>query len=101
MLTRYGVGEKFEVNYDDMDKLKTYQVTELPSHRDMYGYVAKEFLQKIFVGGGQWMVNGAFDLPEENSLNKMFPEIKTMGVDEMLELSWKGNRRFFACRHHY
>lgn len=77
-----------------MDKLKTQQVTELPSHHEMYAHVSKEFIRRIFAVQGQWMVNGAFNLPEENTLNHMFPEIQTMTVELMLENSWKGNRGY-------
>jgi len=43
-------------------------------------------LQTMF---GLYVVYGIFTVPEDQALNKKFPEIETMSVDEVLGL-WKG-----------
>ena len=89
-VTNEMIGGKFEVHYDTVEKLKIHQVTELPSHHELYGFISKESIQRIFAVTGQWMVSGAFDLPDEDTLNKMFPDIETLTVESMLEKCWKG-----------
>lgn len=37
-----------------------------------------------------WLVDGFYDLPKENTLNEKFPAIKTLTVKEMVEQNWKG-----------
>ncbi|PVH81493.1 NAD(P)-binding protein [Cadophora sp. DSE1049] len=83
-------GRSFTINYDDLEKLKTSQVTELPSHVPVYPFFPKEKLQHVFAVFGQWVAAGFFDLPVENSLNAKFPDIKTLTVKEMLDQTWKG-----------
>ncbi|KAI8654201.1 NmrA domain-containing protein [Fusarium sp. Ph1] len=57
-------GTKFTVNYDPVEKLKKGEISELP-------------------GQGHW------NLPEENSLNRRFPEIETLKVKDAFK-GWEG-----------
>ncbi|GFG20810.1 hypothetical protein IFM5058_10787 [Aspergillus udagawae] len=80
---------KFDVTYDSEEKLKLFQVTELPSHRPVYPFLPKEQLQHVMAVLGQWSDAGAFNLPEEHTLNKRFPEIKSRSMAELLQEAWK------------
>ncbi|RHZ56606.1 aromatic alcohol reductase [Aspergillus thermomutatus] len=82
-------GTKFDVKYDSEEKLKTFQVTELPSHPPVYPFLPKEQLQYILAVFGQWTEAGAFNLPEADTLNKRFPEIKPLSMIELLQQAWK------------
>jgi hypothetical protein len=56
----------------------------------MYPHIAKPALQRRYAMFGRYVVNGLMPLPEEKSLNKMFPQIKTKTVEEEVS-DWKGN----------
>ncbi|CAD0021147.1 hypothetical protein D6C86_03754 [Aureobasidium pullulans] len=88
-LTTLPPGTKFNVVYDDMDKLKTFQTSELPSHASIYPYFPKEKLQYMFAAFGMWAVGGYFNLPEDKAINHKFPNIKPLSVKQMLETSWQ------------
>jgi hypothetical protein len=83
------IGSKFTVSYDSLQKLKEGRVTELPSHHTAYPYFPKPILQSVFSKFGIYVITGLFDMPEEKSLNKQFPEIKTKSVREVIS-AWKG-----------
>ncbi|GMG22393.1 unnamed protein product [Aspergillus oryzae] len=83
------LGTKFDVTYDGEEKLKTFQVTELPSHPPVYPFFAKEQLQYILAVFGQWTEAGAFNLPDEVTLNKQFPDIKPLSMNDLLQAAWK------------
>ncbi|GME39002.1 Pyridoxal-phosphate dependent enzyme [Neofusicoccum parvum] len=83
-------GTKFEIHYDDLQKLKKGEVTELPHHPPVYQFFPKERLQGMFAFFGYNMATGLFNLPTEDSLNKKFPEIKTLTAKDVLEQVWKG-----------
>ncbi|KAE8312106.1 NAD(P)-binding protein [Aspergillus transmontanensis] len=82
-------GTKFDVTYDDEEKLKTFQVTELPSHPAVYPFFPKEELQHVLAVLGQCVEAGAFNLPDEVTLNKQFPDIKPLSMNELLQAAWK------------
>ena len=82
-------GVKFNITHDSEEKLKTFQVTELPAHPSMYASLPKETLQYILATFGRWSNDGDFDLPEEESLNRRFPEIQPRTVRDVLEQGWK------------
>ncbi|KAM3516613.1 hypothetical protein NHJ13051_009742 [Beauveria bassiana] len=75
---------KFRVEYDSVEKLKTGQITELPSHRAFYPFFPKEMLQGIFASIGITLESGAFDLKPRRTLNDDFPDIKTKTVRELV-----------------
>jgi len=76
--------------YDDLEKLKTFQVSELPSHPALYPFFPKQQLQLMFAAFGMWVVAGFFDLPAEKALNARFPNVKPLTVKQMLDVTWKG-----------
>ncbi|PNP53746.1 hypothetical protein THARTR1_05870 [Trichoderma harzianum] len=80
---------KFSVTYDSVEKLEKGEVSELPSNAAEYKYLPKHVLQAYFSKFGQYIIAGLFDIPAEKSLNKVFPEVKTTTVEEVLGL-WKG-----------
>lgn len=82
-------GSKFEVHYDGTEKLKSGKITELPSHIASYSFFPKEMLQPLYAAFGLLMATGRFNMPEEKTLNKKFPEIKTLKAKELLEQAWK------------
>ncbi|PKY06268.1 NAD(P)-binding protein [Aspergillus campestris IBT 28561] len=82
-------GVRFNVTHDSEEKLKTFQATELPSHPSMYAFMPKEQLQYILATFGRWSNAGGLDLPEDESLNRRFPEIQPRSVRDVLEEGWK------------
>ena len=82
-------GSKFTVTRDSVDKLEKGEMTELPSHASAYSRIPKPLLQARFALFGLYCVNGLFHLPEERSLNEVFPQIKTKTVEEVIGV-WKG-----------
>ena len=80
------VGSKFDVVYDSVEKLRRGKITELPSHAAAYSFVPKSVLYGIQSKFGLYVAYGMFDLPEEGSLNQLFPEIETITVEEIVRL---------------
>ncbi|GME56054.1 putative nmra-like family protein [Neofusicoccum parvum] len=82
-------GQKFEVHYDDIDKLKRFEITRLPSHVTEHELfpIQMDYVWAVF---GRWVAEGHFDLPLEGSLNQKFPEIKPLTIRAMLDQFWKG-----------
>lgn len=64
-------------------------MTELPTHVAAYSYVPKQALLGRFALFGLLFVNGLGHLPEEKSLNRLFPWFKTKTVEEVISV-WKG-----------
>ncbi|KAH7123445.1 hypothetical protein B0J13DRAFT_455912 [Dactylonectria estremocensis] len=83
-------GSKFEVHYDSEEKLRSGQITELPTHKNEYQYFPKEELITLYASLGRLMAMGKFELPIEKALNRRFPDIKMLTVAEMLDNTWKG-----------
>lgn len=83
------IGSKFNVTYDDVEKLERGEVTELPSHAMAYEFFPKPLLQQYFSKFGLYIMAGLFDMPTDKSLNSIFPEVKTTTVKEVLDI-WKG-----------
>lgn len=75
--------------YDDLDKLKGGEVTELPSQTWFYSVLPREVAQAICSAFGIWVDRGDLDLDEDISLNKKLPELKTIKFKELLEKAWK------------
>ncbi|KAF2735549.1 NAD(P)-binding protein [Polyplosphaeria fusca] len=80
---------KFKVSYDPEEKLRSGKVTLLPSGTSSYAVFTEDIYQGILSVAGLHLIAGLFDLPEEYSLSRKFPEIKVMGVRDMLSV-WKG-----------
>ncbi|OWY48760.1 NAD(P)-binding protein [Alternaria alternata] len=83
-------GTKFETTYDSLEKLRSYQVTELPAHPPMYPYFPKQMLQGMCAVFGILFEEGFFDLKPENSLNDQFPEITTRKIRDLVSEAWRG-----------
>ncbi|KAH7110618.1 hypothetical protein B0J11DRAFT_620116 [Dendryphion nanum] len=83
-------GTKFEVHYDSVEKLMTGQITELPSHRNLYQFFPKEALQGVFALFGLWFDSGDFnfEVSEEESLNELFPEIQPISIVQVINEGW-------------
>jgi hypothetical protein len=82
-------GCKFTVVHDTVETLAQGQITELPSHHELYPYIPKPVLQGIFSQFGLLVIDGAFDLPEDKLLNNTFPNFKVRNVKDMLAV-WTG-----------
>ena len=83
------LGTKFKVVYDNLEKLKRGEVTELPSQELLYSAIPREFVQAISSAFGIWVDRGDMDFDEDTSLNKKLPELKTIKLKELLEKAWK------------
>lgn len=76
------------MSYDPVEKLARGETTELPSHKEELANspfpapIARQLLALL----GSWVVGGQFNIPVEKALNKSFPDIKPMGVREMLSV---------------
>lgn len=77
------------MTYDPLEKLEKGEMTELPSHASLYPFRPKALIQARFSMFGVLGANGLMYLPEEKTLNKRFPHIKTMSMEEMISV-WKG-----------
>lgn len=82
------VGTKFQVAYDSIERLRSGEITELPAHASAYSFISKPALYGIQSKFGLYVAYGLFDVPEEGSLNRLFPEIKTTKVEEIIGM-WK------------
>jgi uncharacterized protein YbjT (DUF2867 family) len=82
-------GTKFTVVHDSLEKLKTGQITELPSHPSLYPFFPKHMLQGFFAAFGIMFEQGKFDLRPSHSLNDAFPDIKPKTVKELVFEAWK------------
>ncbi|EKG18542.1 hypothetical protein MPH_04344 [Macrophomina phaseolina MS6] len=83
-------GSAFTLHYDDVDKLKRFEITELPGHVESYASFPKEELQRMLSTFALGCANGLFETPYEKSLNKVFPEITPITAEEFLRNSWEG-----------
>lgn len=81
---------KFNVHYEDPEKLKKLEITKLPGHEDATKIMPWEPMRHFCAVFENWLVDGFYDLPKENTLNEKFPAIKTLTVKEMVEQNWKG-----------
>ncbi|KAK1655842.1 hypothetical protein BDP81DRAFT_305723 [Colletotrichum phormii] len=85
-------GAKFDVVYDDVEKLKRSEVSELPGHQASYAQFPKERLQWFLSIFELWMATGLGRVEGgKGSLNEACPEIKPLtascegDVGEVLE----------------
>ncbi|PYH71689.1 NmrA-like family protein [Aspergillus vadensis CBS 113365] len=82
-------GVKFDVTHDDIEKLKTSQITELPGHVKSYNKFPKDRLQWFLAIVETWMATGQARIAREGSLNEVFPEIKPLTARQMMEQYWR------------
>ncbi|KAL8376054.1 hypothetical protein RB595_007255 [Gaeumannomyces hyphopodioides] len=82
-------GTKFNVAYDNVERLKAGQITQLPAHVPLYNVIPKEGMDAMGAIFGLWFEQGLFELKSAKFLNDQFPEIKPMTVKEMLDKAWR------------
>lgn len=78
------------MKYDPIEKLQENEITELPSHLEVYPFFPKPALQAFLAMFGRWVVSGRFHVPEDKALNAKFPDIQTSKVNDIVGL-WKGH----------
>ena len=83
-------GAKFNVHYDSVEKLKRFEITELPSHRALYENFPKKSFQRFMSIFELFTADGSSHIQREGSLNDRFPEINVLSVRELLERHWMG-----------
>lgn len=89
-------GVKFKVVYDSLEKLRSGAYTPIPAnkaHAALYStseFDATPALMAMFAAIGTVMASGGLDIPEEDSLNKRFPDIETIKVVQFIERYWSG-----------
>ncbi|TLD30927.1 hypothetical protein PspLS_02233 [Pyricularia sp. CBS 133598] len=81
-------GSKFQVAYDSPEKLQKGNVTELPANENPGPFFTKGQLKILLGLWGGFALDGKFDIPTDNALNKIFPDIKIIKVKDVLEL-WR------------
>lgn len=84
------IGLKFTVVHDSTDQLHKGEVTELPSHSNVYTILPKQVLQMLFSLFGRYVIEGRLNIPEDKALNRKVLGITTMKVDYIMSL-WKGH----------
>ncbi|KAM5348281.1 hypothetical protein ACJ41O_008105 [Fusarium nematophilum] len=82
---------KFDVKYDDLEKLRRSEVTELPGHQNDYKRFPKEVLLPFLSVFQRWMAEGLGEVPIEGSLNEKFPDIKPLTVRELMDRHWQAS----------
>ncbi|KAJ5225418.1 hypothetical protein N7468_006643 [Penicillium chermesinum] len=80
-------GTKFEVTYDSVDQVNAGNVT-IPPNPPGTKY-SEEEMREVTALVSRLTVNGVFELPKENRLNELFPDIHPITMKELLERSWK------------
>lgn len=81
-------GYKFDVVFDSREKLERGEITELPSHLELYSSFPKASFQQFMAIFELWTTDGTSHIAYEGSLNQKFPSIVTLGVKEMLRQYW-------------
>ncbi|KAL6399420.1 Isoflavone reductase like protein P3 [Ilyonectria robusta] len=82
-------GVKFDVKYDDLEKLRRFEITELPGHSNDYKKFPKDVLLPFLSIFQRWMAEGLGSISREGSLNEMFPEIEPLTAAGLMDLYWK------------
>ncbi|KAJ0415262.1 hypothetical protein BJY00DRAFT_318023 [Aspergillus carlsbadensis] len=82
-------GSKFEKTYDSIEKLKRFEITELPSHVTLYEHFPKKAFQWFMSIFELFTTDESSHIARDGSLNEQFPDIKMLTVRGMLETYWK------------
>ncbi|KAF6804912.1 nmrA-like family protein [Colletotrichum sojae] len=77
-------GGKFDVVHDDEEALKSGNVTVLGNEEGIPVEMAKE-MTAFF---GRIIVGGLLDIPKTVRITDMYPDIRPMTVEELLEKAW-------------
>ncbi|KAK1854906.1 NmrA-like family protein [Colletotrichum chrysophilum] len=81
---------KFEVIYDDVEKLKSGDATFVSIPDESSG-IPVALLKQMTVAFSLMVVSGVCALPKEGRLNDMFPELRLTTVEELLAKAWAKN----------
>ncbi|KAF5253914.1 hypothetical protein FANTH_1239 [Fusarium anthophilum] len=81
------IGSKFDITYDPAEKLEKGEVTELPFNKN-----AADLPQKVLEGlmslWGLYVLEGKYDMPTDKAINKLFPDIQPLKVEDVLGM-WR------------
>ena len=77
--------------------LRKGQITELPSHVNVYPFFPKEALQGTFATLEYWFENGDFNIDTARGLflNEKFPEIVPVSVNQIITEAWAWGRKAY------
>lgn len=80
-------GHPFEKHADSLDQLLTGKCTLVPALKKAAEQVQDptSFLSMI-AGAGAMVAQGGMDLPDEGNLNVLFPDLKTLSVQEAVQI---------------
>ncbi|KAI8258103.1 hypothetical protein K4K58_003540 [Colletotrichum sp. SAR11_239] len=84
------VNAKFEVIYDNVEKLKSGDAT-LVSFPDESSIIPLALLKQMTVAFSLMVISGVCALPKEGRLNDMFSELRLTTVEELLAKAWAKN----------
>lgn len=76
------------MTYDSVDQIAAGNVTNPPMPSDL-GYTQEE-ITEVTALVSRLTVNGVFELPKENRLNALFPDVQPVTMRKILEDSWRG-----------
>ncbi|KAH8434182.1 uncharacterized protein LDX57_011820 [Aspergillus melleus] len=82
-------GSTFNIYYDDVEKLKRFEITGLPGHKALYDHVPKLQFQWFISIFELFTTDGSSHIQRAGSLNDRFPYIKALSVKEMLDQYWR------------
>ncbi|KAH6884238.1 nmrA-like family protein [Thelonectria olida] len=88
-LVETATGKKFNVQYDDLEKLRRSEITELPGHAKSYKKFPKDILLPFLSIFQRWMAEGLGEISLEGSLNERFPDIKPLTAKDMIKDYYK------------
>ncbi|RAL10811.1 NAD(P)-binding protein [Aspergillus homomorphus CBS 101889] len=68
----------FEVHYDSVEKLKRFEITELPGHQALYQHLPKRAFQWFMSIFELYTLDGSSCATTQGSLNERFPDIQPL-----------------------
>ncbi|KAL5333198.1 NAD(P)-binding protein [Aspergillus crustosus] len=83
------VCSKFEIHYDNKEKLERFEITELPGHKVLYENFHKERFQWFMAIFELFTLDGTPRIEKAGSLNEKFPGIKPFGIRDLLDRYWR------------
>ncbi|KAL4869879.1 hypothetical protein BDV12DRAFT_184843 [Aspergillus spectabilis] len=78
-------GSRFETHYDNVDKLKRFEITELLAQRALYEDFPKQIYQRFMSIFELFTVDGTSRISKAGSLNERFPDIRTLTGRDLLD----------------
>jgi nucleoside-diphosphate-sugar epimerase len=86
-LTTGIIGEKWEVTYDPIDKLKQGQATLFEQPEGSYG-LPEDATRSMMAEFGVMAVKGIMDITGEGLRNDVFPEVHPITVEALMQKAW-------------